>query len=277
MIRKSCVLLLGWAAVLGLLAPALHTIWVSFSPDSFLTPPTNIWSFKWYVAFARDQRWINAILQSLLVASLSAALSVALAAPAAWSINKLPQDNQRWLSILLLLPALVPPAALGFGLLPLVYWTHLWGTTLGIVLVHATVGLPIAFLMIRTCLAQQLSELESAAAGLGASQWEVWRRVTLPLLSPVLMATGTVVFVLSLNESLVSIFLATPTNETLPAVVWPQLRYSPNPMVAVASCITAVVGMSGVLIAFQLIRFRVETRIPMSGGPDSRSRHAKIR
>jgi putative spermidine/putrescine transport system permease protein len=98
--------------------------------------------------------------------------------------------------------------------------------------VHATIGLPIAFLIIQTCMTEQLRELDAAAAGLGANPIDVARRVTLPLLTPVLLAAGIAVFVLSLNESLVSVFLATPTNETLPAVIWPQLRYSPSPMVA---------------------------------------------
>ncbi len=253
LIRKRVISVLGWGTIVCLLAPVLHTVWVSFSPDSFLTPPTTAWSFKWYVACFQDRRWMHAILQSLTVAGLAAGLAVATAAPAAWSMGNLTRTQQRFVSFLLLLPALIPPAALGIGLLPLVHVTGLWGTTLGMVLVHATIGLPIGFLIIRTCLPEQLSELETAAAGLGASQPEILRRVTLPLLAPVLFAAGIAVFVLSLNESLVSIFLATPNNETLPAVVWPQLRYSPSPLVAVASCTTAIIGTLGILIVLRIL------------------------
>lgn len=256
MIRKWSVALLGWGAVLGLLAPMLHTIWVSFSPDSFLTPPTNVWSIKWYLAYCGDRRWVTATLQSLAVAGMASVLAVAVGAPAAWSWPKLTVSRQRLLSILLLLPALIPPAALGFGLLPLVYFTGLWGTSLGLVLVHATVGLPIVFLIVRTCFTEELGTLETAAAGLGANRWEVLRRVTLPLLTPVLVTAGIAVFVLSLNESLVSIFLATPTNETLPSVIWPQLRYSPSPLVAVASCVTALLGIVGMLIGLGILSYQ---------------------
>lgn len=253
MIRKKSIMLLGWSVVACLLMPVLHTVWVSFSPDSFLTPPTRVWSFKWYLDFAHDRRWGNAARQSLVVAAMAAILAVAVGTAAAWSAQKMTIASQRAMNFLILLPAIIPPAAFGFGLLPLVYATGLWGTTLGIVMTHATIGLPIAFLIIRTCLTDKLGELESAAAGLGASPIEVLRRVTLPLLTPVLLAAGIAVFVLSLNESLVSIFLATPTNETLPAVIWPQLRYSPSPMVAVASCVTAAVGVIGLLIALRIL------------------------
>ena len=264
MTRKFSIALLGWGAILGLLAPMLHTIWVSFSPDSFLTPPTNVWSIKWYFAYLGDRRWVQATSESLLIAGMAGLLAVAAGAPAAWSLGKLTVARRRLLTILLLLPALIPPTALGFGLLPLVYFTGLWGTSLGLVLVHATVGLPIAFLIIRTCLPAKLGELEAAAAGLGANRWEVLRRVTLPLLTPVLLAAGIAVFVLSLNESLVSIFLATPSNETLPAVIWPQLRYSPSPIVAVASCVTAVLGMVGILTVLLILTRSGERQIAKS-------------
>ena len=276
MIRKRSIALLGWGAILVLLAPVLHTLWVSFSPDSFLTPPTNVWSLKWYQAFVQDRRWVSAVLHSLVVAGLAAALAVMAGVATALSLDQLPRARQRLLKILLLLPALIPPAALGFALLPLVFYTGLWGTTLVMVLVHATVGLPIAFLIIRSCLFSQLRELEAAAAGLGASQWTVLQRVTLPLLAPVLLAAGSAVFVVSLNESVVSIFLATPTNETLPAVVWPQLRYAPSPMVAVASCVTAVIGMIGLLIVHRML-IGQGGGLPINGTSASRIRNSGVR
>ncbi|MFO0929459.1 MAG: hypothetical protein U0736_20920 [Gemmataceae bacterium] len=49
-------------------------------------------------------------------------------------------------------------------------------------------------------------------------------------------------FAISLNEATVTLFLATPTTETMPAVAWAQLRYSPSPLVAVASCVSVAVG-----------------------------------
>lgn len=248
MYRKLNFQLAGWCVIVALLAPILHTIWVSFSPDSFLTPPTTVWSMKWYLIFISDLRWMNAFLRSLVIAGLSAALAVTLGAPAALTVRKMPLRTQRFITPLLMLPVWIPPAALGFGLLPLTHYSGLWGSTLSMVLVHATLGLPIAFLLVRTTRLETLDDLEAAAVGLGADRFSVVTRITIPLVKPTLLAAGTAVFVLSLNESLVSIFLATPANETLPVVIWPQLRYAPSPIVAVASCVTAAVGVSGMLI-----------------------------
>ena len=246
----------GWMTVLGLLAPVLFTFWVSFSPNSFLTPPTGIWSTRWYRVFLSDRRWTSATGRSLTVAVLSAMVSVLVAAPASIALHRAFADDRRFLTSCLLLPALVPPAALGTGLLPLIYLTRLWGTNLGMILVHTTLGVPIALLIIRTHLTRGLLELECAAQGLGAKPWDVIRRITLPLLSPALLAAGISVFVLSLNESLVSLFLSTPSNETLPSVIWPQLRYSASPLVAVASCVTTVTGIMAAFVVAKIVGSR---------------------
>ena len=60
---------------------------------------------------------------------------------------------------------------------------------------------------------------------------------------------------MSLNESMLTLFLATPTTETLPAVVWPQLRYAPSPLVAVASCVSVGAALAVALVIFVIGRF----------------------
>lgn len=243
---------LGWLVLVGLFAPILHTAWVSFSPDSFLTPPTGEWSLRWYRRFAEDPRWSAAVGRSLFVAAAAAAVSVMAAVPAAYAVKRARWRGRRILLVALLLPAAIPPAALGMGILPLLHRAGLWGHPLGLILVHATLGLPVAFLIVRTHLTDRLAELESAARGLGANRWQVAWRVSLPLLRPALAAAGVAVFVLSVNEAFVTLFLASPNTETVPAVSWPELRHSPTPVLAVASAVTAGLGAIGMVIGIRL-------------------------
>ena len=161
-----------------------------------------------------------------------------------------------WLHGFILLPVCVPVAALGAGLLPLMSLSGLAGTLISTVLVHTTIGLPIALLIVRSQASASVVELCTAARGLGGSRAQVIRRVTLPLLSPALAVAVIAVFLVSLNESVISVFLATPANETLPAVVWPQLRFNASPLVAVASCVTAGIGSIGVFSAVWVMRGR---------------------
>jgi hypothetical protein len=80
--------LLGWLVVAVLLAPVVFAGWVSFSPDSFLTPPTGDWSGRWYMAFASDRRWIAALGRSLVIATLAAAVALAAGTPLAIAVAR---------------------------------------------------------------------------------------------------------------------------------------------------------------------------------------------
>jgi putative spermidine/putrescine transport system permease protein len=71
--------------------------------------------------------------------------------------------------------------------------------------------------------------------------------VMLPLIAPALGAAAVMAFVLSLNESVMALFLGTPNTETLPKVIWPNLRYTPSPLVAAASGISMAVTVAGLL------------------------------
>lgn len=229
---------------------------MSFSPDSYLTPPLTRWSTRWYHQLATDPRWLGALEASLLIAVCTSVLSVLVATPAALTMRQWPAAPRRGLTLFVLLPALLPPTAMGCGLLPLFQRIGLWGTYHGLVLAHAILALPIAFLILQSAVDERLAHLEAIAAGLGASPRQVFWKITGPLLRPALVTAAIVAFVLSLNESLVSLFLTTADNETLPALIWPQLRYAPTPVVAVASAVTT--GLSLAALPF-LVR-RIVTR-----------------
>jgi len=245
---------LGWLAVAALTMPMAYTAWISFSPDSLLTPPTHDWSLKWYAALAADRRWTTAITQSLIVGVLASIISTLAATAAALALRRLAAAAQGAVMLGMLLPVMTPPAAWGTGLLPLVYMTGLWGTAAALALVHGVLGMPIALLVLRSFLTERIEELESAARGLGARPGEVYRRVTLPLLRPAMITAALAAFLISLNESLLTLFLATPTNETLPAIIWPQLRFSASPLVAAGSCLIGVVGVGCIALLMRWVR-----------------------
>ncbi len=221
-----------------LLSPLALALWVSFSPDELLRPPVRAWSLRWYRDFFRDPRWQDALVNSLLVGSGSVLVALATGVPLALAVVRYSFPGRRFLSALVLAPLCVPPLVLGIGLLPLVHWLHLWGSGLPLALAHGLLGLPVVFLATRAALEGVRVELEEAARGLGAGAWQVFWRITWPLVRPGILGGAALAFVLSLNESMIALFLATPESETLPRVIWPELRYSLSPLVAVASGLT---------------------------------------
>ncbi len=237
--------LLGWACLLLLLSPILYGCWVSFTPGDVLAPPTDDWSLRWYRAFFTDPRWTRALLNSLEVGMLSVAGSLLTGLPLAYVLARRHFRGRHLLARASLLPLGVPPVVLGVGLLPVVYTLGLWGSPLALALAHTLLGLPVVCLLARTALESAGPELEWAARGLGATPWRAVTRVTLPLIRPAIVAGAALAFVLSLNEFVLALFLATPETETLPRVVWPNLRYAVSPLVAAASGVMMAATAAG--------------------------------
>lgn len=237
---KFIVQALGFVLLLALLAPLLFSVWVSFSPDSFLTPPGTVWSLRWYQEFWIDPRWKAALFRSLLVSLGATTFALAVGIPLSFGLKRYSILGARLIEWICLLPALVPPVALGMGLL---FWVQgtIWQNHI-LIPAHAMLGLPIVLLIVGSGFQSIDPTLEAAARGLGATHTMVAWRITLPLLLPSILVAAAGVFVISLNESMLAIFLTHPGNETLPAVAWPQLRHAPTPLVAVASC--ASVGVT---------------------------------
>ena len=94
--------------------------------------------------------------------------------------------------------------------------------------------------------------LEHAARGLGARPHQVLLRVTLPLVGPGVLAGALLAAIVSLNELLMAVFLGTPAVETLPKVVWPNLRYTLSPVVAAASGVSLALAVVGLVGAYAL-------------------------
>lgn len=244
----------GWLAIVVLLGPLLVAVWVSFSPDPLLHPPLGEWSWRWYLEFFTSRRWMEALGRSLWVAFLTSILDYLLALPLALALVRSRAWYRRWLSALVLSPLGLPPLVLGVGLLPVMHGLGLWGTYLAVVIGHCLLSLPVVYLILRSHLEQSCSDLEQAAQGLGANPWQVFYRITLPLLYPALAAAGMIAFVLSLNEAIVSLFLASPEIENLPRLIWPNLRYTLSPLVAVASTMTILTTLIALLLAQFLLR-----------------------
>jgi ABC-type spermidine/putrescine transport system permease subunit II len=238
----------GGALLAALLWPVAYAVWVSFSPGELLQPPTDRWSLRWYRLFVASPRWTQALSSSLVVAGLSVAVSLLAGTSLALAVTRYHFSGRRWLSRAVLLPLFVPGVVLGMGLLPLFQATGLWGWRLSLALAHALGSLPVVFLVLRAALEEAGPDLEMAARGLGATPWRVFWRVTLPLVRPALLAGAAMSFILSLNEVVLALFLATPHIETLPRIIWAELRYTLSPLVAVASCISVAVTIGGLLV-----------------------------
>ncbi|MFQ3649734.1 MAG: ABC transporter permease [Gemmataceae bacterium] len=236
---------LGWLVVVGLLQPLVWAVWVSFAAGEIARPALDEWSLRWHVQLWTDARWRGALGNSALVALGAMTVALSVGVPAALV-------QPRWLDRLILLPLAMPPLILGVGLLPTMHLLGLHGTLLGLMLAQALLGLPLVYLATRAALAAVPAELLEAARGLGASPWQVWSRVTLPLMAPGVAGGAALAFIVSFNDFFISLFVAGPDAETLPVLIWPAMRYSLSPLVASASLWAMALAGCGLLVGSRL-------------------------
>jgi len=244
----------GLGLVLALLWPLGYASWVSFTPGELLTPPRDDWSLRWYRQFCESRQWQRGLWNSFQVAGWSALGSLLGGVGLAVAVTRYHFRGQRLLSVAVLLPLFVPAVVLGMGLLPCVRLLGIWGTHLSLAAAHSLSSLPVVFLVVRAALTEVDPDLEQAARGLGAGPLTAFRRVTLPLILPALLVGALLAFILSLNEFTLALFLTTPETETLPKIIWPNLRYTLTPLVAAASVITLFLTALGLAVAAWLLR-----------------------
>jgi ABC-type spermidine/putrescine transport system permease subunit II len=245
---------LGLGALALLLWPLAYAVWISFTPSELLEPPRGELSLRWYRRFFESPRWTDGLRNSLEVAGLAVVGSLAGGTGLALAVTRYHFRGRRLLSGAVMLPLFVPAVVLGMGLLPWMRFLGLWGSLGSLAAGHALWSLPVVFLVVRSALEELDPSLEEAARGLGASPLLTFRRVTLPLIRPAVLSGAAMGFVLSLNEFMIALFLATPDTETLPKVIWPSLRYTLTPLVAAASCVTMLLTLLGLALTASLLR-----------------------
>jgi spermidine/putrescine transport system permease protein len=119
-----------------------------------------------------------------------------------------------------------------------------------LVLAHTAFCIPFAYLPIRARLENMDLNLEHAAADLYASPWRVFRRVTLPLLFPGILAGAMLAFVISLDDVVITEFVKTAGQDTLPTYMLGQLRRVLTPEIHAISSVLLAISVTLVGLLF---------------------------
>ena len=247
------------AALLGvgylfLYAPITLLIAASFNPSRLTTVLTGF-SLRWYGVLWHDRAMLDAAGLSLRIAAVSATGATALGLAAGYALARFGRFRGRGLFSALVAARLVLPDVLvGLSLLLLFVQVEQWlgwprRGAVTIMLAHVSVSLSYVAVVIEARLTDQGSELEEAAMDLGASPWQAFLRVTLPLLTPALVAGWLLAFTLSLDDLVVASFVSGPGASTLPMVVFSALKLGLTPELnALATVILVLIGAAAALV-----------------------------
>jgi spermidine/putrescine transport system permease protein len=185
-------------------------------------------SLRWFEAALQNQEVQEAALRSLFVAFIAATVATACATLAALATTRTaPYRGLTFKYAFINQPLMIPEIVTAVSLLIVFSRLKVWTGYSGIgylLLAHTAFCIPFAYLPIRARLENMDMSLERAAADLYATPWNVFRRVTLPLLVPGIIAGYMLAFVISLDDVVITEFVKSGGQETLPTYMLGQLR-----------------------------------------------------
>ncbi|HCF5960704.1 ABC transporter permease [Pseudomonas aeruginosa] len=227
---------------LFLLLPILFIVLLSFGSSQWLVFPPPGWTLKWYEQFFANPEWMASVLTSLKVAVITTLCAVALGLPTAFALVRGRFPGRELLYALFTLPMIVPLVIIAVAVYALFLKLGYTGTLFSFVVSHVIVALPFTIISIINSLKLFDQSIEDAAVICGASRLQAVYRVTFPAIRPGMIAGALFAFLVSWDEVVLSVMMASPTLQTLPVKMWTTLRQDLTPVIAVAS--TLLIGLS---------------------------------
>ncbi len=234
---------------LFLLLPIVFIAALSFGDSQWLLFPPPGWTLRWYRDLFADPRWLEAAWTSARIAIAVTVLSVVLGLLASLALTRGNFRGREVLRAFFITPMILPVVVLAVALYAFFLKIGLNGTFSGFILAHLVLALPFSVISISNALEGFDKSIEDAAILCGASPWEARFRVTLPAISHGLFAAAIFSFLVSWDEVVVAIFMASPTLQTLPVKIWTTLRQDLTPVIAAASTLLVLFTIALMLLA----------------------------
>jgi putative spermidine/putrescine transport system permease protein len=240
-------------AILFLVAPLIAIMPLGFNSSVILTYPIQSWSLRWMEELFTAAAWQRAIVNSFLIGAGTTFLSLVLGTLAALGLRNRRILFKDAIRMLFLLPMVIPAVVLGVGMQILLARFGLSNSYAGVIIAHTVVAVPFVVISVGGSLSGIDERLELAAESLGASPVTVFRRITLPLAMPGIVSGGILAFATSLDEVVLTLFVAGPNQRTLAREMFSSLKENLSPAIAAAAFlfIFATLLVSALVFAMQ--------------------------
>jgi putative spermidine/putrescine transport system permease protein len=243
--------------------------------DSLLTfgmqAPDGPRDASWWADAWANAKWINAAKNSLIIGFFSTILATGLGTLAALGLSRPEMPFRRAIMAILISPMIVPLIITATGMFffysnpcSLLGWVglptncgRLAGTYLGVILAHATLGIPFVIITVTATLVGFDQSLNRAAASLGANPRATFFRVTMPLILPGVISGALFAFVTSFDEVVAVLFIAGPDQQTIPRQMWNGIREQISPAILAVATILVIFSIA-LLTTVELLRRRSE-------------------
>lgn len=231
----------------------LHLPLVILAVFSFNSSRFTVWqgfSLNWYRAVFRDPQLAGGAWNSVVIAIAATVLSTVAGTLCAYGLWR---RGSALLSGSLYLSLVTPEIVMGISLLALFQWSFRWlHMRLGldsVILAHVAFSMAYVVIVVAARLRTFNPSLEEAALDLGATEWQAFRHVTLPVLLPGVVAAALLALTVSFDDYVITSMVAGVDSETLPMVIYAMARRGASPAINAISALIVVVFGALVLVS----------------------------
>ena len=222
-----------------------------------MSAPEKIRDSSWWADVWANAQWIHAAKNSIIIGVASTLLATVLGTVAALGLSRPEMPFRRAIMGLLISPMIVPLIITATGLFFFYSKTGLTHSYPGIIMAHATLGIPFVIITVTATLVGFDHSLTRAALNLGASPVTVFREITMPLILPGVISGALFAFVTSFDEVVVVLFVAAYDQQTIPRQMWNGIREQISPTILSVATILVLFSIF-LLTTIELIRRRSE-------------------
>lgn len=247
--RSKAIVL--WAltgfSLVTLSAPTLVVLGASFTAGNIIAFPPDGLSLKWYAAVANASDLRQAFLRSLYVAFIATLIALPAGTLAGVALARYRVRFEKSIQIYLLLPFTIPLIGSGIGLMLVFGEIGIIGQLWPLGIASCVINLPFMIWAVTASVNALDPDLENAAANCGAPPVQTFFLVTLPAVMPGVITGSLLMFILALNEFLVSLLLVDARIVTLPVLVYNSIRSIITPDLAAISVV--FIGAAALAVA----------------------------
>ena len=248
-ITRLLVIIFAALVLLFLVAPLFVVIPLSLSKEPFFTFPIHHYSWRWYVNFFADARWMAAMENSFVTGIGTMILATILGSLASLGVARPEFPYRRLVMSLLISPMIIPIVVVAVGTYLVYAQFGLVNTRIGLILGHTGLATPYVVMTVTATLANYDTNLTRAAHSLGASAWSSFWRVTFPQIMPGMVSGAILAFAMSFDEVVMASFLTNAERRTLPVQMFAGIRDLVNPTIMAAATLLLMlsIGLFGIL------------------------------
>ena len=232
--------------------------WVDYEPT------TRWWKEVFTTEWSQVQR---PLVNSLIVALISSALATYIGMMGAYGLTRFtfkpgPLRN-RDILLWIVSNRMMPPIVVAIGVFIMFHWVNLTDTRLGLILIYLMFNLPLAVWIMRNFLSQIPLTLEEAAQVDGASRWQMFSKVVVPMTWPSLTATFLICLMFAWNEFLFALILTFSESRTIPILIASQ-HFQRGPQWWDISVLLIIAIAPMIIITISLQRFLIKGLVPQN-------------